>query len=169
MKCLQNRLSSFPANSHQVWGLLLTRFTLVHASIFANLRLCGAVGVPVYSPLGVPVVSRCPDHNSWKTCDCGVVRFHVDVSVSRRPVSRCSGFVVALPLGRLAERLVGCWCGRVVRWWGGVVEWLWGGRVALVGDSVAALVGVLVGVLFGVSCLAVAGVSVLASVGRFGR
>ena len=55
-----------------------------------NLRLCGAVGVPV--------VSRCPDHNFWRTCDCRLfgfpVHFHLGVPVSPRPVSRCGGFVV---------------------------------------------------------------------------
>ena len=55
-KCKTNANPFFP-NSHQVWGLLLTRWVFVLASIFGKCT----VGVPVYFPLGVPVVSRsCP-------------------------------------------------------------------------------------------------------------
>ena len=51
--CLGGVPVLFP-NSHQVWGLLLTQFMFVLASISENVRF----GVPVFFPLGVPVVSR---------------------------------------------------------------------------------------------------------------
>ena len=69
--CLGGVPMLFP-NSHQVWGLLLTRFMFVLASIFGECTIrCPSLfsswcpgGVPVVSrwcPGGVPVVSRwCP-------------------------------------------------------------------------------------------------------------
>ena len=91
MTCLQNWLPACDLHCSPRFGVYFLRGSYSCVSPFSeNLRLCGAVGVPV--------VSRCPDHNFWSTCDCRLfgfpVHFHLGVPVSPRPVSRRGGFVV---------------------------------------------------------------------------
>ena len=91
MTCLQNWLPACDLHCSPRFGVYFLRGSYSCMRPFSeNLRLCGAVGVPV--------VSRCPDHNFWRTCDCRLfgfpVHFHLGAPVSPRPVSRCGGFVV---------------------------------------------------------------------------
>ena len=52
----------------QVWGLYFLRGSYSCMRPFSeNLRLCGAVGVPV--------VPRCPENNFWRICDCRLFGF----------------------------------------------------------------------------------------------
>ena len=91
MTCLQNWLPACDLHCSPRFGVYFLRGSYSCMRPFSeNLRLCGAVGVPA--------VSRCPDHNFWRTCDCRLfgfpVHFHLGAPVSPRPVSRCGGFVV---------------------------------------------------------------------------
>ena len=88
-------------NSHQVWGLLLTRFTFVLASIFRECPILGrSMSQCRWCPRCVPAVSPCPEHHflrsSW------------------------------WPGGRCRVGVVRCWGGGAVWWNGcGVVWWCW--------------------------------------------
>ena len=110
-------------------------------------------GVPVVCSGGVLAVSRCPEHNFRKICDCGAfpVYFHLRVSavsrcpggdgvltsvsqvsrVSRPLVSQWGGFVGAVSLGGvLVGPVVGETDGGVVGGVvGGALVWWGGGRV----------------------------------------
>ena len=135
MMRLQNWLSAcdlpcspIAAHSHQVWGLLLTRFTLVHASIFRKICCCvgqsvsrwcrGAsttiFGEPAIAGWSVPqstfiLVPRCPHDLFPGAAD----------SLWRRRRGGWWG-------GWWGVGVVRCWGGGAVLWNGcGVVWWCW--------------------------------------------
>ena len=65
----------------------------VHTRACVHFRkICDCVAV------GVPVVSRCRDHNFWRTCDCRLysVSQSTFILVSRCPHDRCPGAAVSL-------------------------------------------------------------------------
>ena len=93
-------------NSHQVWGLLLTRFTFVLASIFRECPILGrSTSQSRWCPRCVPVVSQCPEHHFLRSSWCRS-------GVPRVPIT-------GVPGGRCRVGVVGWWGGMVAGWSGG--------------------------------------------------
>ena len=90
MTCLQNWLPACDLHCSPRFGVYFLRGSYSRMRPFSeNLRLCGAVGVPV--------VWRCPDHNFWKTCDCRLsVSQSTFILVSRCPHDWCPSAAVSL-------------------------------------------------------------------------